>query len=381
MGMQVKIEEEPKAVLVTLEAGMTRENITEKIGTALGFDEETAHRFHNAYRAMQWDAFNDVLVPYLVETHNLTLEDKEVLLTHSTVYLDVPNDVLEPIYMSGAYQFTDDETVVEAAVKLIEPVVEDKETLVPELLDKERVSELLLYVRNETELLPDLVPLPPQDVDLRTENGRTLLVFTTVYYNQGNGNLELRADPTTIATLGDFDRNVSQRIYRDDGTYRERPSGSFHWHNEHLHYHFRDFVEYKLEALEGEVEIASGSLSEKSTFCIRDVSHINLPGRATSSPARYRICGRERQGVSVGWGDAYFNTYPDQNLDITDLPSGTYRLTFNVNPADRFDEITKNNNVASADIAYDKDDGTVEVLGTEPMELPEFEHIHIEQEF
>lgn len=366
--------------LVTLEEGMTREDITGRIGGVLGLDETEISQLHDTYRAMQWDAFNDVLIPYLIEIYALTEADREILLTHSSAYLDREEDVLESFYTPGSYALTGEDTTVGIASKLLEPVVKGATTSVTELLDRARADELIRYIRNETELLPDLVPLPPQDVGIVDEGDRKLLVFSTIYYNQGKGNLELRADPSTIGTLGDFEREVYQRIYRENDTYRERSSGTFEWHQEHLHYHFADFIEYKLEALDGTSAVVSEGLAEKSTFCIRDISRVYIDGVTASTSAAYRICGRERQGVTVGWGDAYFSTYPDQNLDITDLPSGRYRLTFTANPEDRFDESDKSNNISSAVIEYDTDAGTVTVLETTPSELPEFEHIHIEQD-
>ena len=367
------------SIFLTLEPGMDREAIVEKVGTAFGFDTETKSQLHDTYRAMQWDALNETLVPYLVEKHGLTEEDREILLTHSTAYLNKENDILESFYKEKGYTFTGNESIVETVTSLLAPVTREKEMLVDALIDPEAEAELLSYVRSENELLPDLVPLPPLDLAIKEEAGRTLLIFTTVYYNQGRGDLELRADPNTIGVIGDFERDVYQRIYHENGTYRERVAGTFEWHQEHLHYHFRDFITYELSAREGTAPIESGALAQKSTFCIRDVSKVYLPEVPQENPAKFQICGRERQGVTVGWGDAYFNTYVDQNLNITELPSGEYVLTFVANPADRFDEITKENNVSSVRFRYNKENKSVEVIEMSPSELPHFEHIHIEQ--
>jgi len=366
-------------VLITLEEGLDRKDIVQKIGQALGFDDRKIRQLHDTYRAMQWDAFNDVLAPYLVETYELTEKEREILLTHSTVYLNTENDILESLYVPDNYQFEGTDTVVGIVEKLLAQMQENKDEKVRELLNEGRAEDLVKYLKTETELLPDLVPLPPQDISVKKEGGETLLVFTTVYYNKGDGDLELRADPLTIGVLGDFDRDVHQRIYGSDGTYREQVAGTFEWHYEHFHYHFVDFIEYRLEGIDNDFALQSGELLQKSTFCIRDISRVYLDGELSSSSAKFQICGRERQGVSVGWGDAYFSTYPDQNLNITELPSGTYRLTFIANPADRFLEETKENNTSSAIILYDAEAGTVEVLETEPTDVPEFEHIHIEQ--
>ena len=235
----------------------------------------------------------------------------------------------------------------------------------------------IIEVKSDGRLLPDLVPLPPQDLEIVMDGGRTLLVFSTTYYNIGEGTLELIADPETAT---DTERTVFQRIYKTDGTYTDRDSGMFLWHQPHLHYHFSDFVDYALEPVNSGESKVSG-IREKSTFCIRDVSRVEIEGSFTEEPAKYVVCGKERQGVSVGWGDTYFSDYPDQNMDITNIPSGTYTLSFDVNPLDRFDEITKENNISSVTFNLNKELGNVDIISTYPENPPEFEHIHIEQEF
>ena len=373
------VSKEPSDVVITLSDEMSREEITEKIGLSLDFDERKIAQLHHTYRAMQWDALNELIVAHLVDTYNLSKLEREIVLTHSNIYLDWENDILESLYVSGSYDITTETTVVEIATVLIERMMMDTKGEFIGKIDKSREQELLFYIKSETELLPDIVPLPPQDVAIVDDGVKRRLVFTTIYYNQGDGPLEFHADPDTIGTIGDFDREVFQRINRSDGTYRERSSGFFEWHHEHVHYHFVDFMEYRLEGVDNEYVLGSNGLLEKSTFCIRDVSKVFIDNDRSTTTAKFRVCGRERQGVSVGWGDAYFNTYVDQDIDITGLPSGTYKLSFLANTVDRFDELKKDNNTASAIILYDADVVSVEVVSTEPNIFTEFEHVYVEQ--
>ncbi|MDP4020958.1 MAG: hypothetical protein Q8P58_02890, partial [Candidatus Adlerbacteria bacterium] len=127
------------------------------------------------------------------------------------------------------------------------------------------------------DLLPDLLPLPPRDLKLeKLENGRVFLYFSTTYYNQGRGTMELRADPATAGIREDIERDVLQRIYQAGGEYREKAVGTFLWHQEHLHYHYTDFITYDLEPVDApQTEDLSGNLV-KSTFCLRDVSRVIL---------------------------------------------------------------------------------------------------------
>ncbi len=179
----------------------------------------------------------------------------------------------------------------------------------------------------------------------------------------------------------DIDRDVLQRVYRSDETSRDKVVGNFMWHQEHLHYHFADFVEYDLEAVDAPQAPDLSGVRVKSTFCVRDVSLVegDFPNRPEE--AAYTICGKERQGISVGWGDTYFYSYPDQRLNVTDLTSGTYRLSFTVNPAERFDEVSFANNKSSIVFRLNQATKKVEVLETVPAKVPTIKHIHYEQIF
>src|SRR3989344_8450394 len=157
------------------------------------------------------------------------------------------------------------------------------------------------------DLLPDLVPLPPQDVKIQVrDDGAVMLLFSTTYYNQGRGPVELRADPRTKGVRADIERDILQRIYRKDESYREKTVGHFMWHQEHQHYHFADFVTYDLEAVDAPNHPDLSGVRSKSTFCLRDVSRVEMELPYRAEEAAYWVCYKEIQGVSVGWGDTYF---------------------------------------------------------------------------
>src|SRR3989344_5960217 len=232
------------------------------------------------------------------------------------------------------------------------------------------------------ELVPDLVPLPPQDVKIQIrDDGAVMLLFSTTYYNQGRGAVELRADPKTKGVRADIERDILQRIYLKDGTYREKIVGNFMWHQAHLHYHFADFVMYDLEAVDAPNHPDLSGVRSKSTFCLRDVSRVEMELPRRAEEAVYRVCYKELQGVSVGWGDTYFYDYPDQGLNISDLTSGTYRLSFYVNPEQRLEEISLQNNTSSAILEINMEERAVRVLEQTPAFTPPIEHIHLEQPF
>lgn len=248
-------------------------------------------------------------------------------------------------------------------------------------LDTVEQAEILPDELNLVEFLPDLVPLPAQDLEIRKEDNNLKLLFSTIYYNQGTGPLELIADPESEGIREDIERDVLQRITRKDGSQYTKVVGNFLWHQEHLHYHFADFVDYILESVDTENSSGVYEVRVKSTFCIRDVSLIDLELENRAEKAEYLICGKEKQGISVGWADTYFFSYFDQNLDISNMDSGIYRLTFDVNPQWIIDELDYKNNKASILLDINIEELTVEIIKEEPENYPAVEHIYNEQVF
>lgn len=234
------------------------------------------------------------------------------------------------------------------------------------------------------DLLPDLLPLPARDLRLERVDGKVLLRFSTTYYNQGRGPVELRADPKTAGIRADIERTVLQRIYTKDGGYREVEVGTFLWHQEHLHYHFTDFITYDLESLDSPNHPDLSGKLIKSTYCLRDVSRVHVTVASTTEipkDAGYKICGKELQGVSVGWGDTYYHDYPGQSLDITELSSGRYKMTFVANPDIRLEEVRYDNNISETVFKLDMENFTVEVLSETPAQNPEIDHVHLDDPF
>lgn len=367
---------------ITLGENATRKEVAKRFGEALLWDERETHAFFATYAQMQWAALNDEVVLVFGELVSGNEDALERLSESSSKYLEPRYDLLSTVHASGTYSFSVDASHAELADLLIQRLETvqgtDLTLFVKEAMEPSARDAVVLYITGERELLPDLVPLPPRDLVLTETTGGMRLSFSTTYYNQGEGPLELLADPATIDVPGDIPRDVSQRIYKEDGTYRERPAGTFMWHHEHIHYHFADFVLYDFEPVDVPDVVDLASVQQKSTFCVRDVSVVDMELEFRDDDATYQICGRERQGISVGWGDTYFFSYPDQHVDVSGFPSGTYRLSFRVNPEDRFEEITKENNISSALMYLDMEAGTVEVLEEQPNETPSVEHIYEE---
>lgn len=235
-----------------------------------------------------------------------------------------------------------------------------------------------LYNIQAAMLLPDVVPLPARDLQVATTSKGTELLFSTTYYNQGRGPLELRFDDS-VRPRGDAERPVFQRIAGEGGTHTDKRVGMFLWHQEHLHYHFADFVSYKFERLSPDPEVFVDDI--KATFCLRDVTRVLLDIPNKSKEGEYTSCNRDVQGSSIGWGETYYFDYPGQSFDVSVKPAGTYRLTTTINP-DRFlYESEYGNNSVSVTFSLDPAAMTVGDVQEWPVNAPEVEHVRLESPF
>jgi len=80
-------------------------------------------------------------------------------------------------------------------------------------------------------------------------------------------------------------------------------------------------------------------LGEKTTFCIMDTGLVqSLPGSPRA--AVYSQCGASVQGMSVGWGDTYGWSLPEQWIDLNGsfLADGSYVLRSVADPRNKLHE-------------------------------------------
>jgi cell division protein YceG involved in septum cleavage len=356
----------PTIEYITIPPETSKTEMGKIIGKALGWKDQDIMFFPHTLSGMQWQKYKDVVESEFLRQFSWSKGEREAFLSLSALYYEDAYDFFKHVYEPGTYQIPLGASRAQAAGVIIDQFAarhSEKESQdVVRLLDPMAMDSIAKLIKGEMELLPDIVTLPPSDVTLRTENGRTYLLFTTEYWNKGRGPVELVGDPKTKSAVGDIERKVFQRIYRLDGDYRERLSGTFLWHKPHLHYHFIDFAEYTLMAMEEENKSFKDFAKAKSTFCIRDSEPIDLAHPGAGKIPSYTICGRERQGISAGWSDAYYYNYVDQRLDVTDAPVGQYLLRIDTNPEDRIEEITKDNNRGEAVLFLNVPDGLVEVI-------------------
>ena len=183
------------------------------------------------------------------------------------------------------------------------------------------------------DLLPNLKALPARDLRVEQAGPTTKLRFSITSWNGGAGVLELRAGEINNQT---GKQKVYQRVYVDDGSFREVLAGEFVWHQAHSHTHFEGYALYTLQPVGAPG--GSNRIGNKTTFCIIDTDHVDasLPG-SPGSPG-YTTCGNSFQGLSVGWGDTYTWNLAGQEIDVTGLAAGDYFLTLDVDPNSRLEE-------------------------------------------
>ncbi|OAN37897.1 lysyl oxidase family protein [Microbacterium sp. H83] len=201
--------------------------------------------------------------------------------------------------------------------------------------------------------LPDLVPqltspvadLPAPtvtQVDTTTQPGRVLLRFATSTANLG-GLLHVTADaPASDAET----QTVQQRVY-GSGTVLVRDAGRFEYHPEHNHFHLDGFQRYELLAADRSTVLRT---SGKVSFCLTDVLPVAVQenrGDALSLDLKPFDCGITEQGINPGWADYYGAELPDQWIDVTGLPSGSYWVRITVDPEGLLLEKDTSNNAAT----------------------------------
>lgn len=203
---------------------------------------------------------------------------------------------------------------------------------------------------------PNLIPYPARDMRVVTNSdGSVHLRFSTISWNKGMGPLEIRAG--AIDSLNGK-QEVIQRIYSDNGSYRDVSAGSFEWHPTHGHIHFNDYALYTLQPVNAPG--ASARIGSKTTFCIMDTTRVNTKLLGAPKRAYYKTCGSSVQGMSVGWGDRYGYNLDGQSIDITGLPNGDYNLKIEIDPKSHMIESNETDNVSTVRIRIT--DGIVTVL-------------------
>ncbi|HEX2056755.1 MAG TPA: lysyl oxidase family protein [Actinomycetota bacterium] len=228
-------------------------------------------------------------------------------------------------------------------------------------------------------LLPNLVPLIPAKVvgpytglldsfgyaypapvvvngclpdEISRNQALRCLRFETAVVNLGRGPLEIayRVEPP--------ETKAYQVIHRTDGTTRDRFAVASEFHPTHAHFHFESFYVTRLWRFADGRKVGARPLrsGSKSGFCPEDSGGAR---RHYSCLTEYRMgpSGPEQVvGISAGSYDTYRVHLPDQYLEVTDVPDGSYVLEIELDPDDNVAESNERDNKVCGVIQLDGDD-------------------------
>lgn len=204
----------------------------------------------------------------------------------------------------------------------------------------------------ETALLPDVTPGVPKHLNIHNQQQQEVLRFTNVWANIGPGTLEYEPlFPDPDAEEGTT-QDAFQNLYDDEGNFGLTDQTVWHetvsqfiFHDTHNHWHIDDIGEFSVRLpdtnnsdIPGEIAtLGTGeeTASIKVGFCITNVYKYN----GDESPTSQRIywdCEVGLQGIQPGWVDQYHQSVEGNEIDITDLPNGTYFLVHEWNPENTF---------------------------------------------
>ena len=237
------------------------------------------------------------------------------------------------------------------------------------------------------ELLPDLVMLPRftnfavSEYAWNDPNYPGQLKFAATIANIGDGPLETIGKKEWFCGKQQVENDkpcadksaprqkIYQRVYQRNGdavSTKDYEVGTNYFDEQpgHNHFHTDAWVEFRLVkkkktwwGAQKSIAVATG---RKVSYCLFDAGICNdgdslcqIEGRsygqyslANYGLGSYADCKSERQGISVGGYDVYGVMYEGQYLQLPkNLPSGIYYLEIEIDPAKRYREKNKNNNI------------------------------------
>lgn len=196
------------------------------------------------------------------------------------------------------------------------------------------------FTGTPAELLPNLRPEPASDLSISTEDIGTgvhrILRLASRVSNYGIGAMEIYGE---IQGANHGDHVLASQIIRwNNGARTVLPAGDFEFHDVHSHWHWENLVRFKLlQAVNtadpydpGNAELGT---TPKVSFCLLDTSKIpGFTGPNQPASKRYKSCGTNTQGISVGWYDLYAAGLYGQWIVIDGLADGLYWITQETDP-------------------------------------------------
>lgn len=224
-------------------------------------------------------------------------------------------------------------------------------------------------------LLPDLGMAPLRNFSLqRRSQGGMWLRFDAIIVNVGDGPFQARGH-SPQQPGGDLlvEQHVKTIAADGSASWTSAPTEyRMYWSGDgHNHWHVRDLEGYVLQNTNPSVAPVMRT-GAKHGFCFFDNYTYNLQLTDAPSARAYTRCGfgpsdtAVTMGLSIGWGDLYNASLPDQYIDITGLPPGEYAITATADVQRFFDESDETNNATTAVIRISKKGVVVIDPGTGP---------------
>ena len=231
------------------------------------------------------------------------------------------------------------------------------------------------------DLLPDLKMAEIYNVKIETVGaGRVRLRFGTIVWNVGDGPLEVRAGEREHRVMS----GVTQWVYtQGGGGHPSTPPGAaaFYSGDGHNHWHVQTFIvitlfpKSQIATPAGESPTFSTRSLRKIGFCLTDLvrapADLRPPNAAAHIAYPVSGCGdidsdHVKMGISPGYGDDYKPFFNHQQVDVTGLAAGTYRLCAVVNSTGLWLEKNDNhdNNSSWVDIELDASRPSFKVVGS-----------------
>jgi hypothetical protein len=209
------------------------------------------------------------------------------------------------------------------------------------------------------ELVPNLRPLKAQDFSISLENigggsVQKILRLASLVANFGAGPIEIYGE------IEGADHNdlvpAFQRIRWNNGDITQIPAGEFEHHNVHNHWHWENLVSFTLHEaanMSDPYDAANTvvATTPKVSFCLLDTAKIpGFIGPNQPSSRRYRSCGQNTQGISVGWYDIYSAQLYGQWIVIDGVPDGVYWVILETDPTGLLTETDETDNRSAVKI-------------------------------
>ncbi|HEV8671275.1 MAG TPA: lysyl oxidase family protein [Candidatus Limnocylindria bacterium] len=173
-----------------------------------------------------------------------------------------------------------------------------------------------------------------EDTEGTSHRRHAHLIFSNCVANIGEGIMLLAI--TKTARRG---RAKVEQLIEDDAKPREqwrrRPAGSaiFDDNPDHNHWHFANFLQYRLLSVKTGEEVKEGL---KQSFCLEDVAKLDRSvGRRLFARCPNLRMKTGQMGITPGWGDVYWSGVQEQYIEVKNLPAGAYWLECVVDPKNR----------------------------------------------